>query len=261
MSEGPNIVRIAALIGDNARAEVLSALMAGGALTATELADMAGVTKQTISFHLGKLLEAGLLVVEPQGRHRYFRLAGQEVAQVLESLMGMAVQSQGNRPRTGPRDPALRKARVCYDHLAGELGVLAYEEMLRQGVFEIRQEGPWLTQHGRLWFRHLGIDTDALACAKRSFCRACLDWSERRHHLAGALGAALLTRIQELGWAKRARDSRVIVFSDQGEASLLAMLSSRGVASERGQQSAANDAPATELFLQRREAHSGGDSQ
>ena len=241
MSEGPNIVRVAALIGDNARAEVLSALMSGGALTATELADMAGVTKQTISFHLGKLLEAGLLKVDQQGRHRYFRLAGQDVAPVLESLMGMAVRSEGARPRTGPRDPALRKARICYDHLAGELGVLAYEEMLRQGVFETRQQGPWLTEHGQLWFRRLGIDTDAVAGARRSFCRACLDWSERRHHLAGALGAALLARIQELGWAKRARDSRAIVFSDRGEASLLATLSSRSAPSESTQQSAATD--------------------
>lgn len=241
MSEGPNIVRVAALIGDNARAEVLSALMSGGALTATELADMAGVTKQTISFHLAKLLEAGLLKVHQQGRHRYFRLAGQDVAQVLESLMGMAVRSEGARPRTGPRDPALRKARICYDHLAGELGVLAYEEMLRQGVFETRQEGPWLTEHGRLWFRRLGIDTDAVACSRRSFCRACLDWSERRHHLAGALGAALLARIQELGWAKRARDSRAIVFSDRGEESLLATLSSRSAPTEPAQQGAATD--------------------
>lgn len=255
MSEGPNIVRIAALIGDNARAEVLCALMSGRALTATELADMAGVTKQTISFHLGKLLDAGLLKVDQQGRHRYFRLAGQDVAQLLESLMGMAVQSEGVRPRTGPRDPALRKARICYDHLAGELGVQAYEQMLRQGVFETRHEGPRLTEYGRLWFLRLGIDTDAVACAKRSFCRACLDWSERRHHLAGALGAALLTRIQELGWAKRAKDSRAIVFSDRGEASLLAALSSGNAASEPARENIASDSPAAAIFLPRREAH------
>ena len=261
MSEGPNIVRIAALIGDNARAEVLSALMSGGALTATELADIAGVTKQTIRFHLGKLLDAGLLEVEQQGRHRYFRLAGQDVAQLLESLMGMAVHSEVARPRTGPRDPALRKARVCYDHLAGELGVLAYEEMLRQGVFEIRQAGPGLTEHGRLWFRRLGIDTDALACTKRSFCRACLDWSERRHHLAGALGAALLVRIQELGWAKRVRDSRVMVFSERGEASLLAMLGLRVAPPALPQRGVAGDASATAVFPQPREAHMEAESK
>ena len=175
--------------------------------------------------------------------------------------MGMAVHSEVARPRTGPRDPALRKARVCYDHLAGELGVLAYEEMLRQGVFEIRQAGPGLTEHGRLWFRRLGIDTDALACTKRSFCRACLDWSERRHHLAGALGAALLVRIQELGWAKRVRDSRVMVFSERGEASLLAMLGLRVAPPALPQRGVAGDASATAVFPQPREAHMEAESK
>lgn len=227
MSEGPNIVRVAALIGDNARAEVLCALMSGGALTATELADMAGVTKQTISFHLGKLLDAGLLKVEQQGRHRYFRLAGQDVAHILESLMGMVAQDEGSRPRTGPRDPALRKARICYDHLAGELGVLLYQQMLHRGVLQQHQDGLRLTEHGQMWFRRLGIDTDAIASSRRSFCRACLDWSERRHHLAGALGAALLARIQALGWAKRKKDSRVIVFSARGEKALWNMLAAQ----------------------------------
>lgn len=224
MSEGPNIVRVAALIGDNARAEVLSALMSGRALTATELANLAGVTKQTISFHLGKLLEAELIKVDQQGRHRYFRLAGPEIAYLLESLMGLSFRSDDLPRLTGPREPALRKARVCYDHLAGELGVQVYEGLFQIGVLQQHQGGLGLTDQGRVWFHQLGIDTDKVAYAKRSFCRACLDWSERRHHLAGALGAALLVRIQELGWAKREEDSRAIVFSDRGEKALRAML-------------------------------------
>lgn len=224
MTEGPNIARVAALIGDNARAAALSALMSGGALTATELADIAGVTRQTISFHLAKLHEAELLEVERQGRHRYYRIASPAVAQILESLMGMTPRADVNRPRTGPRDPALRKARICYDHLAGALGVLAYEQMLQQGVFEKHQEGLWLTEHGQMWFRRLGIDTTEVARARRSLCRACLDWSERRHHLAGSLGAAFMQRTLELGWAKRVSGSRTILFSDQGEAALLAIL-------------------------------------
>ena len=224
MSENPNIVRVAALIGDNARAEVLSALMSGRALTATELANTAGVTKQTISFHLGKLLDAGLITVEQQGRHRYFRLAGPEVADLLESLMGLAFRSERSPVLTGPREPALRKARVCYDHLAGELGVLMYEQMLQMNILQQHPGGLQLTEHGKGWFHQLGINTDALVTSKRSFCRSCLDWSERRHHLAGVLGSALLTRIQELGWAKREKDSRVIVFSAQGETLLRAML-------------------------------------
>ncbi|WP_301362128.1 ArsR/SmtB family transcription factor [Stutzerimonas nitrititolerans] len=224
MTEGPNIARVAVLIGDNARAAALSALMSGGALTATELADIAGVTRQTISFHLAKLREAGLLELERQGRHRYYRLAGPDVAQILESLMGMAPRADETRPRIGPRDPALRKARICYDHLAGELGVLAYDQMLQQGVFEKHQEGLWLTEHGRAWFRRLGIDPDEAARSRRSLCRSCLDWSERRHHLAGALGAALMQRTLELGWAKRVSGSRAILFSGQGETALLAIL-------------------------------------
>ena len=122
MKDGPSIVRVAALIGDHARAEVLTALLADRALTATELAGIAGVTKQTISAHLGKLLEAGLIAVEHQGRHRYFRLADPDVAALLESLMGVAFRTGAVRLRSSPREPALRKARVCYDHLAGELG-------------------------------------------------------------------------------------------------------------------------------------------
>lgn len=224
MSEGPNIVRVAALIGDNARAEVLSALMSGRAYTATELADTAGVTKQTISFHLGKLLEAALITVEKQGRHRYFMLAGPEVASLLESLMGLAFKNEDSSRFTGPRDPALRKARICYDHLAGELGVCVYEQMLQNGIFQQHSEGLELTQHGRAWLLRLGINTSALASSKRPLCRTCLDWSERRHHLAGALGSALLTRIQELGWAKQEKDSRVIAFSALGEKALWAML-------------------------------------
>jgi DNA-binding transcriptional ArsR family regulator len=185
MIEGPNITRIAALLGDNARAAVLSALMADRALTATELADIAGVTKQTISSHLGKLLDAGLLSVDQQGRHRYFRLAGREIAQLLESMMGLALRAGPPLPRTGPRDQALRRARVCYDHLAGELGVLAYEGLLQRKLLQQREAEPALTDSGRQWFHQIGIDPDALALQRRSFCRACLDWSERRHHLAG----------------------------------------------------------------------------
>src|ERR1035441_5877520 len=134
MSDGPNIARVAGLIGDPTRSEVLTALLADRALTATELAGMAGVTRSTISGHLAKLLEAGLVAVERQGRHRYFRLADRDVAQLLESLMGVAFRTGSLRLRTGPHEPALRKARVCYDHLAGELGVFMYEGLLERRV-------------------------------------------------------------------------------------------------------------------------------
>lgn len=217
MKDGPNIVKIAALIGDQARAEALTALMADRALTATELAGIAGVTKQTISAHLAKLLDAGLIAVENQGRHRYFRLADQDVAHLLESLMGVAFRTGAVRLRSSPREPALRKARICYDHLAGELGVQLYESLIAQGALKAGAEGLALTRDGQRFFEKLGVDTEALESQRRLFCRACLDWSERRYHLAGALGAALLDRIVSLGWARRVKDTRVVAFTAAGE--------------------------------------------
>ena len=224
MKDGPSIARIAALIGDHARAEVLTALMADRALTATELAGVAGVTKQTISAHLAKLLDAGLISVDRQGRHRYFRLAGHDVASLLESLMGVAFRTGAVRIRSSPREPALRKARVCYDHLAGELGVLAYDSLLAQGIFSEGAEGLQLTNRGSAWFSSQGIDPAAAAVQRRAFCRPCLDWGERRHHLGGALGTALLQRLYELAWASRAQDSRVITFTPTGEQAFRSLL-------------------------------------
>lgn len=223
MKDGPNIVRIAALIGDHARAEALTALMGGQALTATELADAAGVTKQTMSTHLGKLLDAGLLALEAQGRHRYFRIANDDVAHLLESLMGVAYLSGAVRLRSSPREPALRKARVCYDHLAGEMAVRLYAGLLKQQALALGADGPELTAAGERLFAGLGIDTATLASQRRAFCRSCLDWSERRHHLAGNLGAALFARMLALGWARRSKDSRVVTFTAAGEKALLGL--------------------------------------
>lgn len=220
MKDGPHIARIAALIGDSARAEVLTALMADRALTATELAAVAGVTKQTISAHLAKLLDAGLLAVEHQGRHRYFQLTDRDVAQLLESLMNVAFRAGAVRQRSSPREPALRRARMCYDHLAGEVGVQFYEALVHQGLVETTPQGAALTPAGAQWFAEVGVDTTALAQQRRMLCRPCLDWSERRHHLGGALGAALLQRLFEGGWAHRAQDSRVVHFTAKGELAL-----------------------------------------
>jgi DNA-binding transcriptional ArsR family regulator len=220
VKDGPNIVGIAALIGDHARAEILTALMAGQALTATELAGVAGVTKQTVSAHLAKLLDARLLAVESQGRHRYFRLSDPDVARLLESLMGVAYRVGAVRLLSSPREPALRKARVCYDHLAGELGVLIFDSLKQRRLLRSGDEGPQLTEEGRRFCRELGIDVEALASERRPLCRACLDWSMRRHHLAGALGAAVLGRCLALGWARRAKGSRVVTFSSIGERAL-----------------------------------------
>ena len=220
MKDGPNIVRIAALIGDHARAEILTALIAGQALTATELAQVAGVTRQTVSAHLAKLLDARLIVAESQGRHRYFRLADRDVAALLESLMGVAYRAGAVRVRSSPREPALRKARVCYDHLAGELGVLVFDSLEQRRLLRPGEDGPHLTRQGEQFFLELGIDVAGLARERRALCRACLDWSMRRHHLAGAVGAAVLSRCLESGWARRVKGSRVVSFSSGGERAL-----------------------------------------
>jgi len=233
MNDGPHIARIAALIGDHARAEVLTALMADRALTATELAAIAGVSKPTISAHLAKLLDAHLIAVAPQGRHRYFRLANPDVAQLLESLMGVAFRSGAVRLLSSPREPALRKARVCYDHLAGELGVLAFDHLQGQGVFtNAQQRELQLSDRGRQWFAALGVDAETVSARRRCFCRPCLDWGERRPHMAGALGAALLARVFELGWARRATDSRVVSFTEAGEYAFRQLFHARRVPGE-----------------------------
>jgi DNA-binding transcriptional ArsR family regulator len=220
MKDGPNIARIAGLIGEPARAEMLTALLGGRALTATELATAAGVTKQTTSAHLSKLLEARLLSVQAQGRHRYFRLADDEVAHALEALAGVAFLSRPTRLVTGPREPALRKARVCYDHLAGELGVMVYSGLLASGSLASGSAGLCLSEAGLARFHALGVDVESAARQRRVFCRPCLDWGERRDHMAGALGAALLQRIYELRWAARVKDSRVVEFTAVGEQNL-----------------------------------------
>src|SRR5271154_4853950 len=217
MKDGPNIAKIAALLGDSTRADLLTALMTDRALTATELAAIAGVTKQTMSAHLSKLLDASLIAVDQQGRHRYFRLADEDVGGLLESLMGVAFRTGAVRLLPSLREPALRKARVCYDHLAGELGVLAYESMLRNHLLEMSPQDLRPSVAGIAWCQEVGIDTDGLSRQRRIYCRACMDWSERRYHLAGSLGAALLSRVCELGWAKRDKASRIVHFAPKGE--------------------------------------------
>ena len=221
MKEGPDIARIAALMGDPARANMLAALIDGRALTASELAAEAGVTKQTASSHLAQLSNGGLLAFESQGRHRYFRLAGEEVGDALESLMVLSHVRGVSRTRTGPRDPALRHARACYNHLAGELGVATYNGLVKRRWLKLADDGLALTPSGQRALADFGVDPEPLTSRRRPLCRPCLDWSERRHHLAGSLGVALLSRITDLKWAKREKGSRIVRFTPQGEKALL----------------------------------------
>ncbi len=220
MKAGPDISVVAALVGDPARANMLTALMSGRALTASELAQEAGITPQTASSHLAKLEAGGLIEPEKQGRHRYYRLTGPDVAHVLEGLAGLAARAGHMRVRTGPKDPALRRARICYDHLAGDLGVQLLDSLRKRRLVRQTSEGLELTGEGRRFLAEtLQIDADSLAHPRRPVCKACLDWSERRHHLAGTLGAAIMIRFTELSWAVRdaTPGSRVINFTRTGE--------------------------------------------
>lgn len=217
MNEGPEIARIAALVGDPARSAMLLALMDGRALTATELAGLAGVTKQTASSHLARLVDGGALAMEAQGRHRYFRLAGPHVAALLEALMVFSGDAANPPLRTGPRQPALRKARICYDHLAGEMGVAMFDRMRAAGWLRLDGTVHSVTDAGWQGLAAIGLAPDRLPRSNRPLCRACLDWSMRRDHLAGLVGKLILDRLFALSWARRLEGSRVVAFTAEGE--------------------------------------------
>jgi DNA-binding transcriptional ArsR family regulator len=229
MKDGPTIAALAASVGDPARANMLVALMDGRALTVSELAQAAGVALPTASGHLAKLDTAGLLVAEKQGRHRYIRLSGHDVAEMLEGLMALAQRTGASRVRTGPRDAALREARICYDHLAGERGVALLQTLLARGWVDMAG-GPSLTAPGRAGLAAFGIDVAGLERGRRPVCRCCLDWSERRHHLGGALGAAMLDHILARRWARR-EATRVVAFTPMGARAFSAFLTEQPPAS------------------------------
>ncbi|MFC6488214.1 ArsR/SmtB family transcription factor [Nitratireductor sp. GCM10026969] len=216
MKAGTDIAQIGSLVGDPARANMLAALMGGVALTASELAQEAGVSLPTASAHLAKLTDGGLITVARQGRHRYYALAEPRVAAMLESIMGIAAELGPKRVSPGPRDRAMRDARICYDHLAGEAGVAMLDSFVRRGFIELAEGQPLLSGTGAAFFARLEIDLEDLRRKRRPLCRTCLDWSVRRAHLAGGLGAALLERILTKGWARREQNSRVIRFTPMG---------------------------------------------
>jgi DNA-binding transcriptional ArsR family regulator len=213
---GPDIVRLASTLGEPARAAIVGALMDGRALTAKELAYLARIGAPTASAHLARLVEAGMLDVVKQGRHRYFRISGPEAASAIEAVMGASPPS---RPIHHGQHAALsdiRFARTCYDHLAGRLGVALADRMDEMGLLAWSRERADLTGRGRDFAQALGIAPTTPGRSRRPFARACLDWSERRSHLAGAFGAAIAERFIECGWIRRLRDSRAIVVTETG---------------------------------------------
>lgn len=215
------LAELGALVGDPGRVNMLAALLDGRALTARELAEHAGVSPQTASGHLAKLVAGGLIAVAPQGRHRYHRLASVEVARMIESMMQMAAvsaEARGGRPvRVGPRDAALRQARTCYDHFAGRLGVALADGMCERGLVRLQGDGGSVTPEGQRLLREFGADMDAAARARRIFCKPCLDWSERRPHLAGAVGAAIMRRSFDLHWVRRLEGTRAVAVTPAGQ--------------------------------------------
>ena len=212
-----NIATPASLIGDPVRAAMLQALMDGRALPATALACAAGVTPQGASNHLAKLAAGGLVTVRSQGRHRYYSLADAKVAQVLEALSQLAPLPKPLDPPLSPKARRLREARTCYDHLAGRLGVALADAFEREGLAVA--DGPdryRLTSEGERRLTALGVDLAGAAGARRAALRPCIDWSERRRHLAGAIAAKLLERLFELGWIARGAEGRAAVLTPAG---------------------------------------------
>jgi DNA-binding transcriptional ArsR family regulator len=217
ISMEPDVSSLAALISEPARGRILIALLDGRALPATELAQRAGITCQTASSHLARLSEGGLLQVIPQGRHRYYRIANARVAELLESMARFAPRKQTDS--TKPKSP-IQIARTCYNHLAGSLGVRITEAIVGRGLLREVGRDYQLTKKGAQWFSELGIDTGTLRKSGRVFARQCLDWSERRNHLAGALGSALAERLFESGWIEYVRESRAVRVTGHGRREL-----------------------------------------
>ena len=223
MSNTTMFAQVAALAGDQARVSMLHALVDGRALTAGELARVAGIAPQTASSHLGRLISSGIIAVEKQGRHRYHRLATPTVARMLESIMQVAAELQpsGKALIVGPKDAALRKARTCYDHFAGRLGVAIADAMVERGFIELQSDAGVLSDGGIAFLGDIGIAIEPFLSRRtkqsgRVLCRPCLDWSERRPHLAGVVGAAICSHSLENGWARRLSDSRAVLVTPKG---------------------------------------------
>jgi DNA-binding transcriptional ArsR family regulator/ribosomal protein S19E (S16A) len=227
MTESPNIAALAAPLADPARARMVLALMDGRARTVSELGAAAGLTKASASEHAAKLHDAGFLKADKQGRHKYLTLASAEVARLIEAMMALAGQGPaqpGTRlPQPGPRDPALREARLCYNHLAGALGVQVYQSLSARGYLAHTAGGLDLTGEGRNFCQRFGLtETDlAAAPARTPLCRDCLDWSERQSHLGGRLGRLLLARMEAKGWLRRRPESRALTVTPEGRRAIV----------------------------------------
>lgn len=217
MSTQSNVAMIASLVSEPSRAAILTALLDGRFHTASELAHMAGIKPQTASFHLAKMTEAQVVTVEKQGRHRYYGIQDPEVAKVMESLLSIAPPVPIKSFKQASENEAIRLARTCYDHVAGHLGVQIMSFFMQKGILSEDQDGLHITQQGEIFFADFQINLKNTRQKRRSFSHKCLDWSERRHHLAGALGSALLDRLFELHWVEHLPTTRAIRITAEGK--------------------------------------------
>lgn len=221
MSDAPNIPAVAFLMSDPTRWAMLAALLDGRARPAGELAYAAGVSAQTASSHLAKLRDGGLVAMEKEGRHRYFRLAGAHVAQAIEQLATVQPLPQTRRKPLSPKARQLRHARTCYNHLAGELGVAVARGLQARGYIVAMPDKQYdVTDEGAAWFAGIGLDVAAIRPTRRGLARQCLDWTQREHHLAGPLGVRLMDTLCAQGWLARSRDSRAVRLTARGRAQL-----------------------------------------
>lgn len=220
---GTDYAAVAKLLASPARSAVIDALMEGRALTAGELARIAAVRPSTISEHLSQLVDGGLVETVPAGRHRYFRLRNGEIAAALEAFSRICPDTPVRSLRQSSAARALRQARFCYDHLAGELGVTLLERMRSLDWLAVGHDLDFsVTGDGAEALTGIGVDLDACRQARRHFARPCLDWSERRDHLAGSLGAGLATALLDRGWLRRSSVGRGVAVTDQGLSGLRA---------------------------------------
>jgi DNA-binding transcriptional ArsR family regulator len=221
MVAAANMVEVAALVGDRARATMLAALMSGQAMTGTELAFIARISRPTASEHLTRLTEARLVTVLKQGRFCYYRIASPLVARMLESIIAVAALEVPARyqPRS-IREDGLRFARTCYDHLAGQVAVALADALVAHGHLVLAEDGGEVTESGAQFLAGFGVSLSSRTRTKRIFCKPCLDWSERRYHVAGLVGAEICRRCLELGWVARQRDTRALRVTSAGQRGL-----------------------------------------
>jgi DNA-binding transcriptional ArsR family regulator len=215
-----DLARIGTLLADSKRAKMLLALLGGTPQPASALADAAGASRSLASAHLRKLVDGGLVTVQPRGRQRLYEIAGPQVADAIEGLMQLSPPTQVRSLRDANRKENLRQARLCYDHLAGVLGVNVTEKLVDHGALEVADGGFAVTDDGVVALGELGVDVPALQRLRRPLTRACLDWTERRHHLAGALGAAIALRLRARGWIEHGAEGRIVRVTPAGKRGL-----------------------------------------